>query len=168
MARARAHKRHHASHTYYTSFPFPAPHARLCVCRLWVGRGEAAHCIGSGRRGGVLWYCGMWVWRGFEPRGRPVRPAPVQGLTSDSIIPHAPIDSLPFSVFNHARILTSGVYGPAIEAAYFTSASMYSRCLARSVCLWGQRVCLMLGPQVVCGGGVRIRVVRYAMCLILR
>ena len=57
----------------------------------------------------MLWYCGTWVWRGFEPRERPVRPAPVKGLTSDSIVPHAPIDSLSFSVFDHARILTSGV-----------------------------------------------------------
>ena len=67
--RSRAHKLDHASHTYFTSFPFPAPRATLySVCRLWVGRGEPAHCIGAGRRGGVLWYCRTWVWRGFEPR----------------------------------------------------------------------------------------------------
>ena len=108
MWRSRAHKLDHASHTYFTSFPFPAPRANL-VCRLWVGRGEPAHCIGSGRRGGVLWYCGTWVWRGFEPRERPVRPAPVKGLASDSIVPHALIESLSFSVLDHARILTSGV-----------------------------------------------------------
>ena len=59
----------------------------------------------------MLWYCGTWVWTGFEPRERPVRPASVKGLTSSSIVPHAPIDNLPFSVFNDARILTSGVYG---------------------------------------------------------
>ena len=30
----------------------------------------------------MLWYCGSWVWRGFEPRGRPIRPTPpVKGLT---------------------------------------------------------------------------------------
>ncbi len=81
------------------------------MCRLWVGRGEPAHSIVTGQRGGVLWYCGTWVWTGFEPRERPVRPASVKGLTSSSIVPHAPIDNLPFSVFNDARILTSGVYG---------------------------------------------------------
>ena len=61
----------------------------------------------------MLWYCGMWVWRGLEPRGRPVRPAPVKerGLPSDSIISPTRLSTvLSFSVFNHARILTSGVY----------------------------------------------------------
>ena len=96
--------------------------------------------------------------KGFEPRERPVRPAPVKGLTSDNIIPHAPIDSLSFSVFNHARILTSGVYGPESEAAYFTSASVYWMPRRDFMCLWGYRVRRALGPQVVCGGGVCVRV----------
>ena len=108
--RSRAHKLDHASHTYYTSFPFPTPRATLCVGFGWGGENpRTAHDIGAGRRGGVLWYRGTWVWRGFEPRERPVRPAPVKGLTSDSIVPHVPIDSLSFSVFDHARILTLDV-----------------------------------------------------------
>ena len=98
------------------------------------------------------------MWRGFEPRERPVRPAPVRGLTSGSIVPHALIDSLPFSVFNHARILTSGVYRPESKAAYFTSASVYSM-PRRDLCVCGgRRVCRALGLQVVCGGGVCVRV----------
>ena len=75
-------------------------------------------------------------------------------LTSDSIVPHAPIDSLTFSVFAHARILTLGMYGPESEAAYFTSASVYSMPQRDLLCLWGHRICRALGPQVVCGGGV--------------
>ena len=75
-------------------------------------------------------------WRGFEPRERPFSPALLKRLTSDSINPHAPIDSLPFSVNKHARILTSGVYGPESEAAYFTSASVYSM-PRRDLCVCG-------------------------------
>jgi hypothetical protein len=89
-------------------------------------------------------------------------------LTSDSIVPHASIDSLPFSVFNHARILTSGVYGPESEAAYFTSASVYSM-PRRDLCVCGgHRVCRALGPHVVCGGGVCVRVLGYVLyCVVL-
>ena len=29
--RLRAHSMNHASHTYYTSFPFPTPRVTLCV-----------------------------------------------------------------------------------------------------------------------------------------
>ena len=92
----------------------------------------------------MLWYCGTWVWRGFEPRERTVRPAPVKGLTSDSIVPHAHIDSLSFSVFDHVRILTSGVYGPKSEVAYFTSASVYSMLNASA------------RPFCVCVGGIAL------------
>ena len=35
--RSRAHKLDHASHTYFTSFPFPAPRATLCVGCGWGG-----------------------------------------------------------------------------------------------------------------------------------
>ena len=84
----------------------------------------------------MLWYHGTWVWRGLEPRGRPVHPVPIKGLTLDSMIPYTPIDSLNFSLFNHARILTSGVYGPERKAVYFTSASMYcTRCLG-AICVY--------------------------------
>ena len=90
---------------------------------------------------------------------------PGEGLTSDSIVPHAPIDSLPFSVFNFTRILTSGVYGLESEAAYFTSASVYSM-PRRDLCVCGgHRVCRALGLQVVCGWGVCVRVgVRTLFC----
>jgi hypothetical protein len=103
------------------------------------------------------------VWRGFEQRERPVRSALVRRLTSDIIIPHAPIDSLPFSVFNHARILTSGVYGPESEAAYFTSASVYSMPRLDLCVCEGHRVCRALGLRVVCGVGVCVRVLGYAL-----
>ncbi len=104
----------------------------------------------------MLWYCETWVWRGFEPRERPVRPAPVKGLTSNNIVPHAPIDSLPFSVFKHACAYSDlgRGYGPESEAAYFTSASVYSM-PRRDLCVCGRhRVCRALGLRVVCGGGV--------------
>ena len=94
----------------------------------------------------------------LRQRERPVRPAPVKGLTSDSFIPHAPIDSLSFSVFHHARILASGVKGPESEAAYFTSASVYSMPRRDLLCLWGHRVYCALCPQVLCGGGLCVRV----------
>ena len=55
---------------------------------------------------GIVWDVGV---ERLELSERLVRPAPVKGLTSGSIVPHAPIDSLSFSVFEHARILTSGV-----------------------------------------------------------
>ena len=35
--RSRAHKLDHASHIYFTSFPFPAPRAALCVDCGWGG-----------------------------------------------------------------------------------------------------------------------------------
>ena len=106
--RSRAHKMVHAGQHLLHLFLFPCP-TRDSVCRLRVGWGEPVHCIGSGRRGGVLWYCGTWVWRGFEPREQPVRPAPVKGFILDSIVPHAPIDSISFSVIDDARIVISGV-----------------------------------------------------------
>ena len=104
----------------------------------------------------------MWVWRGFEPRVRPVRPAPVKGLISDSIIPQAHIDS-PLFQRVYARFLTSGVNGPESEEAYFPSVSMYSM-PPRDLCVRGeQSVCWMSGGQVVCGGSVRVRVGVWAL-----
>ena len=61
----------------------------------------------EGRCAVVLW--GVGCGEVLRHVSDPVRPAPIRGLTSNSIVPHAPIDSLPFSVFNHARALTSGV-----------------------------------------------------------
>ena len=75
------------------------------------------------------------MWRGFEPRERPVRPTPVKGLTSDSIVPHAPIDSLSFSVFDHARILTSGVWGPRANQLTLLLPAC-TRCLGAIFCVF--------------------------------
>ena len=113
----------------------------------------------------MLWYCGAWVWRGFEPRERPVRLATIKGLTLDSIVPHAPIDSLTFSVFAHARILTLGMYGPESEAAYFTSASVYSMPRRDLLCLWGASRLSCVGSS----GRVRrwCTCSRWDMCFIL-
>ncbi len=77
MALARAFTNCTTLVTAISLLSFPRP-TRDSVCRLWVGRGEPADCIGSGRRGVVLWYCGTWVWRGFEQRERPAHPAPVK------------------------------------------------------------------------------------------
>ncbi len=65
-------------------------------------------------------------------------------------------------MFNHARILTSGVYGPESEAAYFCQCVLDSS--ARSLCLWGSlRIFCALRLQVVCGRGVCVRVGVYAL-----
>ena len=90
------------------------------------------------------------VWRGFEPRELPVRPAPVEGLTSDSIVLHALIDSLSFSVFDHARILTSGVYG-----ARERSSSLY----------FCQRVLDASARSFVSVGASRLSCVRSSGCV---
>ncbi len=91
----------------------------------------------------------MGVERLFEPRERPVRPAPVKGLTSDSIVPHASIDSLSFSVFDHARILTSGVYGAREQRSLLYFCQCVIDASAQSSGLWGHGVCRALGAQIV-------------------
>ncbi len=56
------------------------------------------------------------VERLLEPHEQPVRIAPAKELTSDNI-PHPPLSIvLSCCVFNHARILTSGVYVYALES----------------------------------------------------
>ena len=62
LARSQTGPRDHASLTYFTSFPFPAPRATLCVGCGWGEEKTRAHCIGSGWRGVcavVLWDVGV-------------------------------------------------------------------------------------------------------------
>ncbi len=100
--------------------------------------------------------------KGFEPGERPVRPAPVsKGLSSDSIVPHAPIDSLTFSVFDHARILTYlGRVGArkrsrllyffqrvldASARSFVSAGASCLSCVSSSGCVRRLRICLRWG-----------------------